>query len=300
MSTNSIFNRTVKTNIVIYPANGMGRDGYITYNNAGFWKKNIKQIVPKETFGRPPFAVFHSLKNIPPIWTYYSDGSGRDSYVYYNNGGLKREYTPLAKQNLQKFLREKMGDNRPNQRIFLSKDEKIYLNKINQIQKNLVDRLYNKYKNRFLGNTFKNNNRYSNNRDYYFNNNNNLYRSSSQIMGKQTLDPIKKYNNFDSNNSIDKNDYSNNNNNLMLSNKLKSNSQNNIFENKGDKTINFKKINFNTNLFTPQNGNIKIKNKRRQNNNPWYYKREYIYNSVDNKLEKHPKIKCSLSQINMN
>ena len=48
MALNSLFNRTVKTNIIIYPTDGCGRDGYITYNNAGFWKQNIKQIVPKE------------------------------------------------------------------------------------------------------------------------------------------------------------------------------------------------------------------------------------------------------------
>ena len=33
-----LFNRTVKTNIIIYTTDGTGRDGYITFNNAGFWK----------------------------------------------------------------------------------------------------------------------------------------------------------------------------------------------------------------------------------------------------------------------
>ena len=291
MSTNSLFNRTVKTNIIIYPSDGLGRDGYITYNNAGFWKKNIKQILPKETFGRPPFAVFHSLKNTPSTWTYYSDGTGRDSYVFYNNGGLIRKYSPLARQNLQKFLRSKIGDNSSNKKIYLSKDEKNYLNKINKIQKNLVDRLYNRYKYKFLNNTSKNNNRYNNRRNYFLNNNNNLYRSSSQIMGRHNLEPIKNSINFDNSyNTLDR-EYSNDNK-FILSNKLKSNSQNNIFgNNNNNKIINLKKKHFNNNLFTPQNCGIKLKNMRRQNDNPWNFKREYISNSVDNKLEKHPKVK---------
>ena len=186
MLTNNLFNRTVKTNIILYSTDGKGRDGYITYNDAGFWKENIKQIVPKETFARVPFRVFHSLRRIPPIWTYYSDGSGRDSYVYYNNGGLKKQFNPLAGQNLQNFLREKIIDNPKNnhQKIHLSRDEKIYLDKIKQIQKDCVNRLYNpnNYK-------LKNNNRYRYNNN--LNNNNILHRSSSQIIGRQTLEPIK-------------------------------------------------------------------------------------------------------------
>jgi len=267
MSTLSLFNRTVKTNIILYPTDGMGRDGYITYNNAGFWKENIKPIVPKETFGRPPFALFRSLRSTPPIWTYYSDGSGRDSYVYYNNGGLKRKFSPLASQHLQKFLRGKIEDNRPNnhQKIHLSKDEKIYLNKINQIQKNLVNRLYNQYKYKFLNN---NNNQLNN---YKFGNNiNTLHRSSSQIIGRQTLEPIKY--NFDSscNNTLIRNSSSE----LLSSN--------------------------NNNAISPNNGIIKLQNIKKRNKIPWYFKRNYIYNSIDNKLIKHPKIKCSIESDKQN
>ena len=267
MSINSIFNRTVKTNIIIYPTNGMGRDGYIAYNNAGFWKENIKPIVPKETFKRSPFAVFRSLKNTPPIWTYYSDGSGRDSYVYYNNGGLKRKFSPLACENLQKYLREKNIEKKANPyiKINLSKDEKIYLNKISKIQKNLVNRLYNKYKYKF-----PNNNSFRNSRDINKINsgNNILHRSSSQIIGRQTLEPIKY--NFDKlGNTIDKN----------------------------DSTV------FNSNkIFSPNNETFKLKalRQRQGNKNPWYFKREFISNSVDNKLTRHPKVKCSIESEKIN
>ena len=303
MSTNNIFNRTVKTNIIIYPANGMGRDGYITYNNAGFWKKNIKPVVPKEQFKRPPFAVFRSLKNTPPTWTYYSDGTGRDSYVYYNSGGLIRKYSPLARQNLQKFLRGRMGDNKwSNQKIYLSKDERLYLNKINHIQKDLVNRLYNNYKNKFINNSTLNNNRYG--RKFLFNNTKNgLYRSSSQIIGRQTLEPVKNNNLDNSCNTLDKNDAANfnsfNNNDLGNGNKLNSNSQVNIHDSNFSNKFNLKKIDFNGNtLLSPQNNNI-IRNLRGRNKkvNPWYHKRKYVYNSLDNKYEIHPKVKCSFDEI---
>ena len=38
--------RTTKGNIVFYSSDGMGRDGYITYNDGGFWKdKYIKSKI---------------------------------------------------------------------------------------------------------------------------------------------------------------------------------------------------------------------------------------------------------------
>ena len=269
MSTLSLFNRTVKTNIILYPTDGMGRDGYITYNNAGFWKENIKPIVPKETLGRPPFAIFRSLRNKPPIWTYYSDGSGRDSYVYYNNGGLKRKFSPLASQQLQKFLRGTIEDNRTNihQKIHLSKDEKIYLNKIREIQKNLVNRLYNRYKYNFINNSnnLMNKHKFDNNINI-----NTLHRSSSQIIGRKTLEPIK--------------------------NTLDSSSNNTLDRNRSNKSFNSN----NKNTISPNIGITKLKALKTRNKNPWYFKRNYIYNSIDNKLIKYPKIKCSIESDKLN
>ena len=266
MSTNNLFNRTVKTNIILYSTDGMGRDGYITYNNAGFWKGNIKQIIPKETFVRTPFTNFHSLKNIPPIWTYYSDGSGRDSYVYYNNGGLKKQFRPLAAQKLQNFLREKIIDNHKNNhhKIHLSRDEKIYLNKIKQVQKDLVNRLYNQNINKF-----KNNNRFRYNNN--INNNNSLQRSSSQIVGRQLLEPIKPNYNFNGH-------------------KL----------NKNNSTI-FNNPNYHHNIFSQNNNEIyKLKSLKSRNGNNWYFKKEYISNSLDNKLIKHPKVIVSIETHTLN
>ena len=243
----------------------MGRDGYIAYNNAGFWKENIKQIFPKEKFPRKPFAVFRSLRNIPPIWTYYSDGSGRDSYIYYNGGGLKKNFSPLSGENLQKYLREKIIDKDTNhkQNVILSKDEKIYLNKINQIQKDLVNRLYNKYK---FNNNNINDSKMDNNDNMY---DNTLHRSSSQITGRQTLHPIQYK--FDTpSNTLNRND-----------------------------SFNFKSRNNNNLLTNRQLGSIKLKT-RNINKIPWYYKKEFISNSVDHKLTRHPKVRCSLEPESLN
>lgn len=150
MSKN-LFNRTVKTNIIKYPTDGTGRDCYITYNNAGFWKQNIKQITLKEKFSRKPFAVFHSLKRIPPSWNYHADGTGRDGYVLYDCGGLiHRFHSPesfLFRSNDNLYY-----NNNPNKNNFLTKDEILYKKKINKIQNDLLKRLYYKPKreNKFM------------------------------------------------------------------------------------------------------------------------------------------------------
>ena len=139
--TNNIFNRTVKTNIIIYPTDGTGRDCYITYNNAGFWKDNIKKITQKEKFGRKPFATFHSLKRIPPSWNYHADGTGRDGYVLYDCGGLIHRF----RSPNTNFFRADNDDNKRNnsyKNCFLSRDERIYKHKLHKIQTDLLQRLY--------------------------------------------------------------------------------------------------------------------------------------------------------------
>ena len=148
--TKNIFNRTVKTNIILYPTDGTGRDCYITYNNAGFWKENIKRITAKEKFGRKPFATFHSLKRIPPSWNYHADGTGRDGYVLYDCGGLiHRFHSPNNYNNLFRNNDEDTMYKTNYKNTFLSRDERIYKNKLNKIQNDLLQRLYYKPKRQF-------------------------------------------------------------------------------------------------------------------------------------------------------
>ena len=139
--------RTVKTNVVLYSTDNQGRDGYITYNDGGFWKDNIKQIKPKPDFPRQKYYNFHSLIHPAAPFNYYSDGSGRDSYVIKNNAGLVKEFNPLANRKvLSKYLRNNppiLFKKKPNnQKIFLTPSEKQNFLKTHDIQNKVVNRLY--------------------------------------------------------------------------------------------------------------------------------------------------------------
>ena len=105
-----LFNRTVKTNIIIYPNDGTGRDCYIYFNNGGFWKDNIKRYALQEKFKRSSFARFRSIRKTPPIWNYHADGSGRDSYILYDYGGLINNYKVPRMHNFRGYD-ENLNDN---------------------------------------------------------------------------------------------------------------------------------------------------------------------------------------------
>ena len=287
MST-SLFGRTMKTNIILYKSNGKGRDGYITHNNGGFWKDNIKPLYKKDVYPRSPFAVYHSWGKIPPIWTYHSDGSGRDSYVCINNGGLIKKFNSMA-ERLQNFLRDSndvyKDENVKHAKYKLSNDEKLYFRRINKIQKDLVNRLYNTIDNKkrvlrkkiicrdnyriVNGNISYDNELNENNNSMSIDKKekcNNLIKSASQIYTKKTLEPIKCYKNRGMFNysSLLKNK-----NNLMLNNRhISSNSTYNIFRK-----------------------DMKINNEL-DNNKNYDYRRKFIFDASDNKYMKKPKIKC--------
>lgn len=141
MSVVNIY-RTRKTNITFYRTDGKGRDGYINYNNAGFWKDRTIKV--RDVFKpRKKIKIFHSIFNQPPPFTYISDGSGRDSYVLDHNGGLIKTFEPLIEQKLTKFLRNNEEENNKKIKFFFTKPERRYLNKIKRIQEGVVTRLYN-------------------------------------------------------------------------------------------------------------------------------------------------------------
>lgn len=140
--------RTVKTNIVLYSTDNMGRDHYITYNNGGFWKDNIRQIKMKPDFPRQMYSNFHSLIHQAAPFNYFSDGSGRDTYVIKNNAGLVKEFNPLAnRQFLSKYLREHVPitfkKNPKFQKVFLTPSDKENFLRVHNIQNRVVNRLYN-------------------------------------------------------------------------------------------------------------------------------------------------------------
>jgi hypothetical protein len=150
--------RTVKSNIILYSRDGTGRDSYISYNDGGFWKDKDQKIKLKLKYPKTPYTTFHSYKKLPMPLHYHSDGFGRDSYIFYNDGGLSNGFTPLSKCKLEYFLR----NNRNNttqfspKRIFLSKQELKHQNLINKIQKNVIKRLYENEKIKFFNKNFKN------------------------------------------------------------------------------------------------------------------------------------------------
>ena len=140
--------RTVKTNIILYSTDNKGRDGYITYNDGGFWKDNIKPIKLKANYPIYINKTFHSLIHQSAPFNYYSDGRGRDTYVLKDNAGLVKEFNPLAKrQILSSYLRRNdfpfsYDKKIKNQKFFLTPSDKENYFKIHDIQKNVIDRLY--------------------------------------------------------------------------------------------------------------------------------------------------------------
>ena len=184
--------RTTKGNFVFYPSDGMGRDGYITYNDGGFWKDNIKQITNKPDYPKNNHMIFHSLHHDPAPFKYQSDGSGRDSYVIERNGGLVKNFEPLIKQKLSKFLRkeEKLLIRR---KIFLTKSQKSYLSKLNKIQKNVINRLYNRSLEKLKNSNLKEKSLSG------------FFEENKIIQNFRTISPIKKYNDRENFHSINKN-----------------------------------------------------------------------------------------------
>lgn len=146
---------------VKYDTDGRGRDTYISYNNGGFWKNNIYSIHAK-----PSYDFFRHPKKIsyytdPPPFTYYSDGSGRDSYILKNNAGLKKNFVSLSQYHLKDFLRtpdscifnfkcNPLKEGIRCKTLYVSQKEFNKNNHIKSIEKGLKTRLYKNEKHKFI------------------------------------------------------------------------------------------------------------------------------------------------------
>ena len=140
----------LRPNIILYTRDGTGRDSYISYNDGGFWKDIDQKIKPKPKFPFTPFSTQHSFRKNPMPLHYHSDGFGRDSYIFHNNGGLTNGFTPLSNYKLQCFLRQNSGNFYPNSnKIKLNKSELKHKNLIYKIQQNVIKRLYENEKKKF-------------------------------------------------------------------------------------------------------------------------------------------------------
>ena len=143
--------RTFKSNYVPYFADGRGRDRYIVYNNAGFFK-NFLGTPNNKDFSRT--GCFFSTKIVnhakspsikAPNFHYHSDGKGRDKYILVNGGGLFYETKPLISYKLTDFLRQNEQRISPikKYREHLSKDEIRYKQLLKKKEREMIKRLYN-------------------------------------------------------------------------------------------------------------------------------------------------------------
>ena len=68
--------------IPVYKNNGGGRDTYISLYNGGFGKYNLKDTYFKEKTDSPKHIYHQNLSLCKPTKRYFTNGGGRDTYVY--------------------------------------------------------------------------------------------------------------------------------------------------------------------------------------------------------------------------
>ena len=153
--------RSYSPRMARYSTDGNGRDLYVNYNNGGFWKKGVKVYTGSQ---RGPqvsekYKLKPLMKHVAPF-KYYSDGTGRDSYVISESGGLKHDQKALHEFHLKDFLRTpescifKFHSNvtergsRANT-FYVSKTQLETNQKIKRIEQGLINRLYNQEKHKF-------------------------------------------------------------------------------------------------------------------------------------------------------
>ena len=150
--------RTFKSNYVPYFPDGMGRDRYIAYNNAGFFK--YFPNTPKNDFNNRT-GCFFGTKIIThtkspsikaPNFHYYADGNGRDQYILVNGGGLFNQTKPLISYKLTDFLRKDNSIISPVKKVkvFLSRDEIKYNKILKERERNIIKRLYSNERKKFI------------------------------------------------------------------------------------------------------------------------------------------------------
>ena len=110
MDVSTLLNRTYDPKFTTYRGDGMGRDTYITCGNGGL-------IADSGLPNHSPFTGFQASGGLDKFYTnqgchqvrhsshkdavafrYFGDGSGRDSYVIGDNGGLIPKYVSKGAQ----------------------------------------------------------------------------------------------------------------------------------------------------------------------------------------------------------
>jgi hypothetical protein len=146
----------MKLNYVPYFTDGSGRDRYIAFDNAGFFSNKESK---KENVRRTGTSLDTkiSYKYVSPYmkapnFHYHSDGNGRDSYIYSNGGGLFYDSKPLNSYKLTDFLRDNenyTSYNRPG-KVWVSKSQDKYNKLLRAKEKDIINRLYENEKKKFV------------------------------------------------------------------------------------------------------------------------------------------------------
>ena len=110
MAHNTLKNIPIEGRVVYYRSDGTGRDTYISMDNGGF-NTMYQPYKPAEigTFGggKGSSKFFHRTSSKPTykVVMYPQDGTGRDTYVAWSNGGFlpEREFSGTRKQFFDKF-----------------------------------------------------------------------------------------------------------------------------------------------------------------------------------------------------
>ncbi|CDW77992.1 UNKNOWN [Stylonychia lemnae] len=106
MSKNIINVRTYDPKFPHYFADGTGKDAFINYNNGGLALAKIPFHHESSAFYSKRQPQSPSPLKDAVAFQYRPDGTGRDTYIYCNSGGLKNtSFTPYDEKNFHNSLR---------------------------------------------------------------------------------------------------------------------------------------------------------------------------------------------------
>lgn len=128
--------------IQYYP-DGSGRDSYINSNSGGFSRFMPKQLIQGySSYPRSPVYNFRDLRKTSWAIKYKSDGSGRDTYIISNSGGLSYDWKEGVK--FDKTLRTSQYPINKTKYTDLRISKNDFANslKIKKIQDSVTERLY--------------------------------------------------------------------------------------------------------------------------------------------------------------
>ena len=132
--------RTQRPRFPLYQSDGFGRDYYIKYTNGGYWENQFN-LTKKPDYERPRYRNFHSLYHMAAPFKYWGDGSGRENYILKCNG-FHHDQKPLCSYQLTDFLRNSKAPRNLKKKVYLSVSENRYYQKLRNLEKKLVKRLY--------------------------------------------------------------------------------------------------------------------------------------------------------------